>query len=848
MARLSSTPARRAVWIMLLVALTTAVAAATIIVGSRFLRDPGPDLFRGGVVVPTLALDQTWDKSTNPALDAMSGIAVGPDGNLYVVSQFASEILVLSPDGALVRRWGERGTGDGQFDLVTNGNWNIDVGGIAVAADGTVYVADTFNRRIQAFDPMGRFLRTWGSYGTGDGQFLVPIDVTIDADGAVLVVDAARGDVQRFSPDGTPLGIVPGGGAHDGVKDHATGTRTEADGTVYDVDPANGWLNSWMPDGSFRSSLLLAGTGSASVSQPFLAAPTDTAIDAEGNLYLTELDRLLLFTPGGELASTWVSPDTQNDAGWMPIAIAADGTVYLSGDHAIYRLRVSDRHTITDASPVAPTPRASAAARRRPRWSRATGIGSTATSRWCPIDVPPGWRLINQRSGLVVLAAPMTGGGPSDLNRYVLVSLVGDTSVDPCQAEPVSTNPPTGPGVDDLVDALTSQAGFHLVSPVTDVADGFSGRTFEQEALVSPGHVPGPRQHGPASTLDVRIVPDAAGRLGTHLGRRARTGRGHRRQRDPGPDRPSAPIASATADQVREANGIVVVHRLRVVEQAAGRGVEPRPLHPEGVEPCTRCLPIAHPEPPRCERLSCSRRRRGRGIGASRRRPWRPNPPPVPPHRSSPQASRGSSTSGRRTVRWTARNPRPRAWSGRTAPTPTRSWSRMGRGCCTRTGRPTARASPMTSTSRPSGRPTRTAATRSWWSPARRPATRSPIPRGHLTAPASRTAASTARRRLHRRRHRGGRPRHGRPQQGRGIAGAGLPRVRALGAGRAADGAPAVALSRRHPDHGRGRAAGHGREHDRGRRSPGRRTGDPPPDHPAMTPGPPTRTGTRSGT
>lgn len=556
MARLSSTPARRAVWIMLLVALTTAMVAATIIVGSRLLRDSGPDLFRGGVVVPTLALDQTWDKATNPAIDAVSGIAVGPDGNIHVVGQFASEIIVLAPDGTLVRRWGERGTGDGQFHFVTNGNQNIDVGGIAVAADGTVYVADTFNRRIQAFDPTGRFLRSWGSYGTGDGQFLVPIDVTISADGEVLVVDAARGDVQRFSPDGTPLGIVPGGGAHDGVTDHATGTRTEVDGTVYDVDAANGWLNSWMPDGSFRSSLLLPGTGSASVSQPFLAAPTNTAIDAEGNIYLTELDRLLLFTPGGDLADTWVSPDIQNDAGWMPIAIAADGTVYLSGDHAIYRLRVSDRRTITEASPAAPTPMASTAASSPPEVASDTYRIDRDFPLVFSIDVPTAWRLVNQNPGWVAFAAPMTGGSQSDLNRLVTISIVGETSVDPCQAEPVVQDPPTGPSVDDLVDALTSQVGFHLVSPVTDVViDGFSGRTFEQEALVDPATCPDPdnsplRRWTYASSPTEPVIwdltwADAHERDavidvdGTRVLITVRT--------DP----------SATADQVREADGIV---------------------------------------------------------------------------------------------------------------------------------------------------------------------------------------------------------------------------------------------------------------------------------------------------
>ena len=97
MARLSATPARRAVWIMLVVGLTIALAAAAIVVGSRVLRDTGPDHLNSVVVVPTLSLEQSWDKATTPDLDQPSGMDVGPDGNLYVVNAGTDEILVLDP-------------------------------------------------------------------------------------------------------------------------------------------------------------------------------------------------------------------------------------------------------------------------------------------------------------------------------------------------------------------------------------------------------------------------------------------------------------------------------------------------------------------------------------------------------------------------------------------------------------------------------------------------------------------------------------------------------------------------------------------------------------------------------
>ena len=65
---------------------------------------------------------------------------------------------------------GRAGAGPGEFDL-SRPDDNPGNGDIAVAKDGTVYVADGTNHRIQAFKPDGTFIRQFGSFGTGPGEF-----------------------------------------------------------------------------------------------------------------------------------------------------------------------------------------------------------------------------------------------------------------------------------------------------------------------------------------------------------------------------------------------------------------------------------------------------------------------------------------------------------------------------------------------------------------------------------------------------------------------------------------------------------------------------------------------------
>jgi DNA-binding beta-propeller fold protein YncE len=103
---------------------------------------------------------------TNPALS--------PDGDIYISDGYGNaRIHKFTSDGRLVLSWGEPGSGPGQFRLPH---------GIAVDRQGTVYVADRENSRVQLFTPAGKFLAEWTDVAR-------PCQVFIDRASRVLVAE-----------------------------------------------------------------------------------------------------------------------------------------------------------------------------------------------------------------------------------------------------------------------------------------------------------------------------------------------------------------------------------------------------------------------------------------------------------------------------------------------------------------------------------------------------------------------------------------------------------------------------------------------------------------------------------
>ncbi len=144
-------------------------------------------------------------------LNHPDALAIGPDGNLYV-TDLSQRVTVVSPAGTVLRRWGKPGTGPGQFRFIpADPSTPADVQGqIAVGPDGLVYVSDSGNARVQVFTPQGRFVRQFGSFGSGKGQLLRPFDLAVDGAGNVYVEDDQAQTMSKFSPAGKIIWTIGG--------------------------------------------------------------------------------------------------------------------------------------------------------------------------------------------------------------------------------------------------------------------------------------------------------------------------------------------------------------------------------------------------------------------------------------------------------------------------------------------------------------------------------------------------------------------------------------------------------------------------------------------------------------
>ncbi len=134
-------------------------------------------------------------------LERPAGIAINEAlGRVYVVDVKKHHIAVYDMEtGALVKTIGKNGAKKGEFNFPTN---------IAIGRDGTLYVVDTLNFRVQVMDPDGKVLKTIGSLGDALGQFSRPKGVAVDSEGNVYVVDAAFNNFQIFDPKGRLLLFV----------------------------------------------------------------------------------------------------------------------------------------------------------------------------------------------------------------------------------------------------------------------------------------------------------------------------------------------------------------------------------------------------------------------------------------------------------------------------------------------------------------------------------------------------------------------------------------------------------------------------------------------------------------
>jgi hypothetical protein len=210
-------------------------------------------------------------------------------------------------------QWGSFGSGDGQFNLPV---------GVAMDAAGDVYVADVGNSRIQKFSNTGTYITQWGSPGSGNGQLNFPQGVATDADENVYVADTGNHRIQKFSNTGTYITQWGSPGSGDGQFNNPAGMATDAAGDVYVADRLNNRIQKFSNTGTYLLQWGSQGTGNGQ-----FIDPSGVATDADGYVYVADTNnhRIQKFSNTGTYLLQWGSQGTGNGQFTNPHSVATDG-------------------------------------------------------------------------------------------------------------------------------------------------------------------------------------------------------------------------------------------------------------------------------------------------------------------------------------------------------------------------------------------------------------------------------------------------------------------------------------------------------------------------------------------
>jgi serine/threonine protein kinase, bacterial len=239
-----------------------------------------------------------------------SGLAVGADGTLYCVDEDFEELLKISPAGVVTVFAGNA------YDACTNGiGMAASFGnpyGAAVDAAGNVYVADGDCSSIRKITTSGivTTLAGEGNNGYVDGigtvaQFGLPIGVAVNAEGIVYVADENNNCIRQISPSGVVTTLAGDALTHgdyaDGIGTDArfnapTGIAVDKQGNIYVSDSRNNRIRKIDPYGEVST---LAGTGQAGAANGLASAatfnnPIGIAVDTAGNIYVADFGNYLI--------------------------------------------------------------------------------------------------------------------------------------------------------------------------------------------------------------------------------------------------------------------------------------------------------------------------------------------------------------------------------------------------------------------------------------------------------------------------------------------------------------------------------------------------------------------------
>lgn len=139
-----------------------------------------------------VALGSWGDSGLAPGqLSQITGIAAAPTGELVVIcANTELAIQIFARDGKFVRGFGKHDLGPGTFSFPS---------GVAVSADGRIYVSDEIRQLVQAFEMSGNYIGSLGTPGTRPGEFRYPSAVATYGKNTLVVTERVGSRFQLYA-------------------------------------------------------------------------------------------------------------------------------------------------------------------------------------------------------------------------------------------------------------------------------------------------------------------------------------------------------------------------------------------------------------------------------------------------------------------------------------------------------------------------------------------------------------------------------------------------------------------------------------------------------------------------
>ena len=241
------------------------------------------------------------------------GIALTADGRLFVADESNSRIRVISADGATVSTYAGNGVRAFADGSTSTASFRGPLGVAVAAADGRVFVADTFNSRIRFISADGATVSTYagtGFFGFANGdastaRFVLPQGVAVAADGRLFVADTGNRRIRVISADGATVSTYAGSGSGfangsttTALFDSPTDVVVASDGRVFVADTNNNRIRVISADGAFVSTYAGSGTAIQTNEPQALQAALDVDLSEPRRMTLAP-DGRLFFTDSG---------------------------------------------------------------------------------------------------------------------------------------------------------------------------------------------------------------------------------------------------------------------------------------------------------------------------------------------------------------------------------------------------------------------------------------------------------------------------------------------------------------------------------------------------------------------